>query len=78
MWVSLLDEHAFVRVMPDGRITDRIEVPDRRGVACVLGGEDRRTLYCISMQNDPDAPAGQRSRSWVDSVVVEVPGAGYP
>lgn len=77
VWVSLLDEHAFVRVMPDGRITDRIEVPDRRGVACVLGGEDRRTLYCI-MQNDPDAPAGQRSRSWVDSVVVEVPGAGYP
>lgn len=78
VWVSLLDEHAFVRVTPDGRISDRIQVAGRRGVACVLGGEDRRTLYCVSVQSDPEAPAGQRSQSWVDSVVVEVPGAGYP
>lgn len=78
VWVSLLDEESFVRVAPDGRILDRIAVPGRRGVACVLGGGDRRTLYCISMRTDPDAPPGKRSQSWVDSVVVEVPGAGYP
>jgi len=78
IWVSLLDEQSFVRVAPDGRILDRIAVPDRRAVACVLGGEDRRTLFCVSMQTDQDAPAGKRSRSWVDTTVVEVPGAGYP
>lgn len=78
VWVSLLDEESFVRVAPDGRILDRIVVPGRRGVACVLGGEDRRTLFCISMRRDPDAPPEQRSRSWLDSVVVETPGAGYP
>jgi sugar lactone lactonase YvrE len=78
VWVSLLDEESFVRVAPDGRILDRIAVPGRRGVACVLGGGDRRTLFCISMRRDPDAPPERRSRSWVDSVVVEVPGAGYP
>jgi len=33
---------------PDGRILDRISVSGRRGVACVLGGEDRKTLYCVS------------------------------
>jgi sugar lactone lactonase YvrE len=77
-WVSLLDGESFVRVALDGRILDRIAVPGRRAVACVLGGEDRRTLFCISMRTDPDAPPGQRSQSWVDSAVVEVPGAGYP
>lgn len=78
VWVSLLDEQSFVRVAPDGQILDRIAVPDRRGVACVLGGEDRRTLFCVSVRNDPNAPQGMRSRSWVDTTVVEVPGAGYP
>jgi sugar lactone lactonase YvrE len=78
VWVSLLDEESFVRVAPDGRVLDRIAIPGRRGVACVLGAEDRRTLFCISMRTDPDAPPGKRSQSWVDSVVVEVPGAGYP
>ena len=67
MWVSLLDEECFVRVAPDGRILDRVVVPGRRGVACLMGGEDR-----------PQAPPEQRSRSRVDSMVVEAPGAGYP
>jgi len=44
----------------------------------VLGGAERRTLFCISMRTDPEAPPGKRSQSRVDSVVVEVPGAGYP
>ena len=78
VWVSLLDEQSFVRVAPDGRILDLIAVPDRRAVACVLGGEDRRTLFCVSMATDPGAEVGKRSRSYVDTMVVEVPGAGYP
>ncbi len=78
VWVSLLDEQSFVRVAPDGRFLDRIAVPGRRGVACVLGGEDRRTLFCVSMATDPNAEAGARSRSCVDTMVVAVPGAGYP
>lgn len=78
VWVSLLHEQSFVRIAPDGDILDRIAIPDRRGVACVLGGEDRRTLFCVSMETDPGAEAGKRYRSYVDTVVVEVPGAGYP
>lgn len=76
VWVALLDENSFVRVAPDGRILDRIPVPGRRGVACVLGGEDRRTLFCVSME--PDTPAGPKARAYVDAAVVEVAGAGYP
>jgi sugar lactone lactonase YvrE len=78
VWVSLLDESSFVRVAPDGRILDRIPIPGRRGVACVLGGDDRKTLFCVSMDPDRGTETGPKSQSYVDAAVVEVPGAGYP
>jgi sugar lactone lactonase YvrE len=78
VWVSLLDENSFVRVAPDGRILDCIAVPGRRGVACVLGGEDRKTLFCVSIEPAQATEVGSKSRSYVDATVVEVPGAGYP
>ena len=78
VWVSLLDESSFVLVAPDGRILDRIPVPGRRGIACVLGGDDRKTLFCVSMDPDRGSEAGPKPQSYVDAAVVEVPGAGYP
>jgi sugar lactone lactonase YvrE len=78
VWVRLLDESAFVCVAPDGRILDRIAVPGRRGVACVLGGHDRKTLLCVSMDPHRGNEAGPKPQSYVDTAVVEVPGAGYP
>jgi sugar lactone lactonase YvrE len=78
LWVALLDESAFVRLAPDGRVLDRISVPGRRGVACVLGGEDRCTLYCISIETKETAAAGGQPRSFVEATVVDVPGAGWP
>lgn len=78
VWVSLLDENSFVRVAPDGRVLDRISVPGRRGVACVLGDEDRKTLFCVSLEPGQGSESGSKSRSYVDAAVVEVPGAGYP
>jgi sugar lactone lactonase YvrE len=78
LWVSLLDESSFVRVDSDGRVIERIPVPGRRGIACVLGGTDRRTLYCISMETQQSAPAGSKPRSFLESTVVDVPGVGWP
>jgi sugar lactone lactonase YvrE len=78
VWVSLLDESSFVRVAPDGRVRDRIAVPGRRGIACVLGGADRKTLFCVSIEPGQGPESGSKSRSYVDAAVVEVPGAGYP
>jgi sugar lactone lactonase YvrE len=78
MWVALLDDSAFVRLASDGRVLDRIPVPGRRGVACVLGGNDRRTLYCISMETKESAAAGGQPRSFLEATVVDVPGAGWP
>jgi sugar lactone lactonase YvrE len=77
IWVALLDDSAFVRLAPDGRILDRIPVPGRRGVACVLGGNDRRTLYCVSME-PKDAATDRQPRSFLEATTVVVPGAGWP
>jgi sugar lactone lactonase YvrE len=75
IWASLLDPAAFVRVARDGKILDRIPVPrGRRAVACVLGGEQRRMLYCISTEGRTP----KEYRSYLDATPVEVPGAGYP
>jgi len=78
LWVALLDDSAFVRLAADGRVLDRIPVSGRRGVACVLGGEDRRTLYCISMETKETAAVGGQPRSFLEATVVDAPGAGWP
>jgi sugar lactone lactonase YvrE len=48
VWVASFDEDAFIRVDRDGRELQRIKVPGRRALACVLGGVERRTLFCLS------------------------------
>jgi len=77
----------FVRVLPGGTVTDVVEVPGRWALACVLGGDDRRTLYLataattldnLARLRGPDDDARSESRGRIESVRVEVPGAGVP
>lgn len=77
VWVALLDDNAFVRLAPDGRVLDRLPVPGRRAVACVLGGTDRRTLYGISMETKETA-GDRQPRSFLEAATIAVPGAGWP
>jgi len=66
-----------VRVREGGEITQRIPV---RGLAaaCMLGGEDRRTLYiCTADTFPPDSDEPTRDGR-IECVRVEVPGAGLP
>jgi sugar lactone lactonase YvrE len=78
VWVSLYQEDAFVRVDSDGRELDRMAVTGRRAIACVLGGEDRRTLFCISADTSHEDLMRGRSSARVDTVEVEIAGAGFP
>ncbi len=78
VWTSLFQEDVFVRVDARGRILDRISVKGRRAVACVLGGEDRRTLFCISAETTHEDLMRGKSTARIDTVHVEVPGAGFP
>jgi sugar lactone lactonase YvrE len=78
VWVASFDEDAFIRVSRDGREVQRIEVPGRRAIACVLGGPERRTLFCLSAATSPEQLRQRQSSARIDVVDVEIPGAGYP
>ena len=78
VWVAAFEEDAFIRLAPDGRELQRIEVPGRRALACVLGGPERRTLFCLSAATSYEELRQRKSSARIDVVDVEVAGAGYP
>jgi sugar lactone lactonase YvrE len=45
----------FMRVLEGGEIADELALGDRWGLACVLGGPDRRTLYLMTAATTLDA-----------------------
>jgi sugar lactone lactonase YvrE len=67
-----------VRVMPGGAVTDRIELPGRNVYACVLGGDDRRTLFACTGTTHDRVEAGRVRSAKLEAVTVDVPGAGVP
>jgi sugar lactone lactonase YvrE len=78
VWVASFDEDAFICLNRDGRETQRVEVSGRRAIACVLGGPERRTLFCLSAATSPEELRQRKSSAGIDVVDVEIPGAGYP
>jgi sugar lactone lactonase YvrE len=69
---------AFIRFDRKGQEQQRIEVPGRRAIACVLGGAERRTLFCLSAATSYEELRQRKSSARIDIVDVEIPGAGYP
>ena len=66
-----------VRVREGGEITERIPVKGL-AAACMLGGDDRRTLYiCAADTHPPDSREPPRDGR-IECARVEVPGAGLP
>lgn len=79
IWVASPVTEEFIRVREGGEVTDRVKLPPGKGAfACMLGGADGRTLFlCTSEGSQEDRVAG-RSRGWIETVRVDVPGAGRP
>jgi sugar lactone lactonase YvrE len=66
-----------VRVHEGGRVRQRIPV-ETQAFACMLGGPDRRTLHiCTAASSHPEACRAKRTGR-IETVRVEVPGAGLP
>jgi sugar lactone lactonase YvrE len=78
VWVASFSEDAFIRIDREGRELRRIEVPGRRAIACVLGGPDRRTLFCLSAATSHEELKQRKSSARIDVLEVEESGAGYP
>jgi sugar lactone lactonase YvrE len=78
VWVAAFEEDAFIRLDRDGHELQPIEVPGRRALACVLGGAERRTLFCLSAATSYEELRQRKSSSRIDAVDVAIPGAGNP
>ncbi len=77
IWVALPLASEVVRVREGGEITRRIRVKGL-AVACMLGGDDRRTLYICTADTHPHDVSETTRDGRIECVRVEVPGAGFP
>jgi sugar lactone lactonase YvrE len=78
VWVASYDEDAFLRIDRDGRELRRIEAPGRRAIACAFGGPHRRTLFCLSAATSHEEMRQRKSSARIETIEMEVAGAGYP
>jgi sugar lactone lactonase YvrE len=88
VWVGLPFQGKFRRIKEGGEVTHEITYENKWGIAPVLGGADRRTLFLCTaevtlekivklMQDQRDAR--KECRGWIEVVEgIEVPGAGWP
>jgi sugar lactone lactonase YvrE len=78
VWVADPIGRRVFRVREGGEVTDSVAFPDAVPVACVLGGDDRRTLMmCVADDWKREALAGRQTGRIV-TTAVDVPGAGRP
>ena len=80
LWVACPMARSFVHLVPDGRVDIRVDLEhDRRAIACVLGGPDRRTLFMLTATTLGEAAASvAAAAARVETATVPVPGAGWP
>jgi sugar lactone lactonase YvrE len=77
IWVTDARGHQVSRIFAGGRIVQMVSTGERTAFACMLGGEDRRTLFiCTSTGSGP--AMAQRRDGRIEVARVEVPGAGLP
>jgi sugar lactone lactonase YvrE len=66
-----------LRVLEGGRITHSVDLAPRGAYACMLGAADRRTLYVVTNSGSGPAAADKRDGR-IETMRVDVPGAGWP
>jgi sugar lactone lactonase YvrE len=78
VWVAIpTNPGSFLRVAEGGAIRERIDVPDAGAYACMLGGDDGRTLFLVeSREMNPERVAAGDGR--IRTLRVDVPHAGRP
>jgi sugar lactone lactonase YvrE len=77
IWFATPLSGEVLRCREGGEVTHRIR-PKREAYACMLGGPDRRTLFiCTTETMNPDE-ARERMAGSIETVRVDVPGAGLP
>ncbi len=78
IWVADVVHHRLIRVAEGGAILEELETNELCAFACMLGGDDGRTLFaCVAPTYDEKELAGNR-RAAILMTRVETPHAGLP
>ena len=77
VWVSNALGHECVRVAEGGEVLERVTT-SMNCFACMLGDDDRRTLYMITAVESHGAKARSARNGAIEKVRTTVPGAGLP
>lgn len=77
IWVANAFGPECIRVAEGGEVVDRVTTT-QPCFACMLGGPDRRTLYCLTAPSSAGAEVAGRRAGLIEQVRVDSPGAGLP
>jgi sugar lactone lactonase YvrE len=77
VWVANAMGPECVRVAEGGEVTARMTT-SQTAFACMLGGDDRRTLFAMTAPTSSTKEAATSHAGLIESARVAVPGAGRP
>ena len=77
IWFANALTHQCVRVAEGGEITGTVHC-SQRAFACMLGGDDRRTLFVMTAGSSDRFEIAERTEGRIEAVRVDVAGAGTP
>ncbi len=77
IWFANAITRTCVRVREGGEVTATVEC-SKRAFACVLGGEDRRTLFVMTSGSSDRFEVAEKTEGRIEAVRVDVAGAGTP
>jgi sugar lactone lactonase YvrE len=78
VWVADVPNRRVIRVKEGGTILQEINTGEMCAFACMLGGEDGRTLFVCAAPTFDETEAAARHRSAILATRVQVPHAGLP
>jgi sugar lactone lactonase YvrE len=79
IWVANALGAEFVRVAEGGEILERVATATGLGsFACMLGGEDRKTLFMVTAATSDQVKAQEARTGGIETARTNVPGAGLP
>ena len=77
VWVADARGKRVIRVFEGGRVDRTITTGEQGTYACILGGDDRRTLFICTSSGSGPAMANKRDGR-IEIITVDRPGAGLP
>lgn len=74
VWAGCPFGEEFVRVAAGGEVMEAVPVPGRWAVACALGGDEGKTLFCATAKTTLEEFHHGRSVGAIETVQVDIPG----